>query len=77
MKYQEGEVWVLEDGKEYVIVKTLDVGKNHYVMLLTEETPFELKIGSLVMEDDQMKFKSISNKEQAMYILESMLYQTH
>lgn len=75
MNYQTGEVWVLEDGKEYVIVKTLDIGKNHYVMFLTEESPFELKIGSIITEDGQMKFKSTSNKEQAMYILESMLYQ--
>lgn len=75
MKYQTGEVWVLEDGKEYVIVKTLDVGKNHYVMLLSEESPFELKIGSIVKEADQLKFKSTSNKEQALYILESLIYQ--
>lgn len=76
MSYNEGEVWVLEDGKEYLIIKKLDIGINHYVMMITEEEPIEMKLGSMIEENGNLKFKTTKNKEQAMYILEAMIHQS-
>lgn len=72
MNYKEGEVWVLDDGKEYLIVYTLDIGVNHYVVLLSEEEPIQMKIGMIMKENDELKFKACANKEEAMYVLEAI-----
>lgn len=76
MNYKEGDVIVLEDGIEYIIVYLLKVRNHTYGLLITEEeiNP-TIKIGTFVTENDQMIFKTTKNREQAMYILESILHQ--
>lgn len=76
MNYKEGDVIVLEDGIEYIIVYLLQVRNHTYGLLITEEeiNP-TIKIGTFVTEEDQVIFKTTKNREQAMYILESILHQ--
>lgn len=76
MNYKEGDAIVLEDGIEYIIVYLLKVRNHHYGLLMTaEEVNPTIKIGTFVTENDQMIFKTTKNREQAMYILESILHQ--
>ena len=76
MNYKEGDVIVLDDGIEYIIVYLLQVRNHTYGLLITEEeiNP-TIKIGTFVTENDQVIFKTTKNREQAMYILESILHQ--
>lgn len=76
MNYKEGDVIVLEDGIEYIIVYLLKVRNHTYGLLITvEEINPTIKIGTFVTEEDQVIFKTTKNREQAMYILESILHQ--
>ena len=76
MNYKEGDIIVLEDGIEYIIVYLLQVRNHTYGLLITEEEIIPtIKIGTFVTEEDQVIFKTTKNREQAMYILESILHQ--
>lgn len=76
MKYQDGDIIILEDGKEYIIVYQLIVGKNHYGLLLSDDGEHPIiKIGTFYTHEDSTSFKVTNNREQALYILESILNQ--
>ncbi len=75
MKYEQGDIISLEDGKEYIIVYKINVAKNIYVLLMEKANSSNIKIGSFKEEDDETIFETTYNEEQAMYILESIMYQ--
>ena len=67
---------LIEDGKEYIIVYQLIVGKNHYGLLLSDDGEHPIiKIGTFYTHEDNTSFKVTNNREQALYILESILNQ--
>lgn len=76
MDYKEGDVWVLSDGREYIIVKLLQLGTQTYAMLLTEEQPIEMKLGTMITKDGEVAFRTTTDREQALYILEAMINNT-
>ena len=55
MNYKEGDIIVLEDGIEYIIVYLLQVRNHTYGLLITvEEINPTIKIGTYVTENDQV-----------------------
>lgn len=75
MKYEQGDIISLEDGKEYVIVFKINVAKNIYVLLMEKSNSNNIQIGSFKELNDETIFETTYNEEQAMYILESIMYQ--
>ena len=77
MKYEKGDIIALEDGKEYIIVYKINVANNIYGLLMSKDEVSEIKIGSFKEENGETVFETTFNEEQAMYILESIIYQAH
>ncbi len=75
MKYEKGDIIALEDGKEYIIVYKINVANNIYGLLMSKDEVSEIKIGSFKEENGETVFETTFNEEQAMYILESIIYQ--
>ena len=62
MKYQDGDIIILEDGKEYIIVYQLIVGKNHYGLLLSDDGEHPIiKIGTFYTHDKACFFLTIDS----------------
>lgn len=77
MRYEPGNVIALDDGKEYIIVYKINVANNLYGLLMSKDESSNIKIGTFKEENGETVFETTFNEEQAMYILESIIYQAH
>ncbi len=70
---EEGQLLVLNDNKEYMIVGNLKLHNINYVYLLTTSKPLEALVVTAKEKDGQIVFDEIKDNEELEYVLNQFI----
>ena len=71
---KEGQVITLDDNKDYIVLKKLNLHSVNYVYLVTIEKPTEILIVTEKQENGKMILEEIKDNDELDYILSQFVF---
>lgn len=70
MNLKDGEVIILDDNKEYIVVKRIECNNINYIFLMTAVKPISIVIAKEeIAEDGTISLEPVANPEEAEYVI--------
>lgn len=73
MNIAKGEILILDNNKEYLILDIINCHKTEYVYLTTISKPIEILIGRKVEENGESYIDKVNDQEEIKYVLSVLL----
>lgn len=69
-KLEFGEVAVVDNGKEFIVFKTLEKNNKSYVFLVSNSKPLEVKFATQEIVNGELLLKIVEDQEEKLELME-------